>query len=117
MRTQVAAAGAALVLSGFAPPASAQLHADRERAHVQYRVGWENMRAEAWEKAVKSFQEAIEIDPSYELAYYRLGRANMALKRYDQAIAAYSKCRDLYRAQAGRLFANRRKHSASATAC
>jgi tetratricopeptide (TPR) repeat protein len=64
------------------------------------------MKAEAWEKAAKSFQEAIDIDQTYELAYYMLGRANMPLKRYAQAIAAYSKCRDLYQAQAGRQFSN-----------
>ena len=64
------------------------------------------MRAEAWEKAAKSFQEAIDIDQEYELAYYMLGRANMPLKRYAQAIAAYSKCRDLYQAQAGKQFSN-----------
>jgi tetratricopeptide (TPR) repeat protein len=79
---------------------------ERERARIQYRVGWENMRAEAWEKAVASFQAAIDIDQEYELAYYMLGRANMPLKRYAQAIAAYSKSRDLYQAQAGRQFSN-----------
>ena len=106
MRTQLTVALAALLLSGSVPSVSAQPNPERERARIQYRVGWENMRAEAWEKAVKSFQEAVEIDPAYELAYYMLGRANMPLKRYAQAIAAYSKCRDLYQAQAGKQFSN-----------
>ena len=75
------------------------------------------MRAEAWEKAAKSFQDAIDIDQNYELAYYMLGRANMPLKRYAQAIAAYSKCRDLYQAQAGQQFRTRRKHNAPAATC
>ena len=106
MRNQLTVALAALLLSGCVAFVSAQTNATRERARIQYRVGVENMRAEAWEKAVKSFQDAVEIDPNYELAYYMLGRANMPLKRYAQAIAAYSKCRDLYQAQAGKQFSN-----------
>jgi tetratricopeptide (TPR) repeat protein len=106
MRTQLATALAALMLAGVAPAASAQMKPERERARIQYRVGWENMRAEAWEKAAKSFQEAVDLDQSYELAYYMLGRANMALRKYVDAISAYSKCADLYRAQAGRQFSN-----------
>jgi tetratricopeptide (TPR) repeat protein len=35
-----------------------------------------------------------------------LGRADMAQKKYTEAIAAFAKCRDLYRAQAGRQFSN-----------
>ena len=86
--------------------ALAQSQADRQRARVQNKLGWEDMRAEAWEKAVKSFQNAIAIDPTFETPYYGLGRAYMALKKFDFAIVAYEKCRDLYRAQAGRQFTN-----------
>jgi tetratricopeptide (TPR) repeat protein len=86
--------------------AIAQTQADRQRARVQNKLGWEDMRAEAWEKAVKSFQGAIAIDPTFETPYYGLGRAYMALKKFDFAIVAYEKCRDLYRAQAGRQFTN-----------
>ncbi len=85
---------------------TAQTAADRERARVQDRLGWEDMRAEAWERAVKSFQNAIQIDPRFEVPYYGLGRAFMALKRFDFAIVAYEKCRELYRGQAGRQFTN-----------
>jgi tetratricopeptide (TPR) repeat protein len=102
----VAAAAAAIVLIGAAFPASAQFKPERERARIQNRLGWENMKAEAWAAAAKSFQQAIEIDPEFEIAYYGLGRADMALKQYVDAIAAYTKCRDLYRALAGRQFSN-----------
>ena len=85
---------------------SAQIRADRERARVQNKLGWEDMRVEAWDKAARSFQNAIDIDPTFEIAHYGLGRANMALKKFDAAIAAYERCRDLYEAQAGRRFAN-----------
>ena len=96
-----------LILSALSVvSATAQTQADRQRARVQTNLGWEDMRAEAWEKAVKSFQNAIAIDPTFEVPYYGLGRAFMALKNFNYAIAAYEKCRDLYRAQAGRQFTN-----------
>ncbi len=65
------------------------------------------MRAEAWPDAAKAFQEAIDTDRDFEDAYYGLGLANMRMKKYADAIAAYLKCRDLYRAQAGKQFTNR----------
>lgn len=89
-----------------AATAAAQTPADRQRARVQNRLGWEQMTAESWESAAKYFQNAIEIDPAFEIPLYGLGRANMALKKFPAAVAAYSRCRDLYRAQAGKIFTN-----------
>ena len=40
------------------------------------------------------------------MPHYGLGRARMALKNYRGAIEAYVRCRDLYRAQAGKVFTN-----------
>jgi Tfp pilus assembly protein PilF len=106
MRTKMALLAAAAMLLTVVSTASAQMDPVRERARIQWKLGWENMKAEAWEKGAKSFQDAIDIDPKYEDAYYGLGRANMAMKKFVEAIAAYTKCRDLYRADAGRQFAN-----------
>jgi tetratricopeptide (TPR) repeat protein len=64
------------------------------------------MRSETFEQAVKHFQAAIEINPEFEMPFYGLGRAHMALKQYVSAISALSRCRDLYRAQVGRQFSN-----------
>ncbi len=86
--------------------AAAQDAGARERALPPYRTGWEFMRAEAWPEATKSFQQAIEVDPEFELAYYGLGQAYMAQKRFTDATAAYVRCRDLFRAQSGRQFTN-----------
>jgi tetratricopeptide (TPR) repeat protein len=80
--------------------------ADRERARIQNKLGWEDMQSERFERAARSFQNAIDIDPSFEVAHYGLGRANMALKNFTAAIAAYERCRDLFQSQAGRRFAN-----------
>jgi Tfp pilus assembly protein PilF len=85
---------------------AAQSKTTRERARVQNQLGWEDMKAEAWERAARSFRNAIDIDPEFEIAHYGLGRASMALKKFPSAIAAYERCRNLYRAQAGRIFTN-----------
>jgi tetratricopeptide (TPR) repeat protein len=84
----------------------AQTPADRQRAQIQNRLGWEAMRAEDWADAARAFGRAIEIDPTFEYAHYGLGRAELARRQYKQATAALEKCRDLYRAQAGRQFTN-----------
>lgn len=78
----------------------------RSRSMQQYRVGLENLRAEQWDKAERAFQNAIEIDTTFEMAYYGLGRSYLPQKKYAEAVAALSKCRDLYQAQSGRQFAN-----------
>ncbi len=62
------------------------------------------MRAEAWPEAQKSFEQATDADPKFELAYYGLGQALMAQKRFVEATAAYLTCRDLYQALSGRQF-------------
>jgi tetratricopeptide (TPR) repeat protein len=80
--------------------------ADRDRARAQNRLGWEQMRGESFEQAVKHFQASIEINPEYEMPFYGLGRAHMALKQYVSAISALTRCRELYRAQVGRQFSN-----------
>jgi tetratricopeptide (TPR) repeat protein len=113
MRPRYASFALALVLA--APVfANAQMTASRsiqttgarDRARAPYDVGLENMHAEAWDDAVKSFRSAIEIDPTFEMAFYMLGRAHMGQKKYVEAIGAYERCRDLYRAQVGRQFSN-----------
>lgn len=104
MRLSIVAVVAAVVLG--ATGVHAQTMADREKAREQNRLGWDDMRREAWEKAARSFQNAIDIDPTFEIPYYGLGRANMALKNFPQAVTAYEQCRELYLAQAGRQFSN-----------
>ena len=86
--------------------AAAQTSMERERARPDYKKGWDFMRIEDWANAAKSFQQAIETDREFEDAYYGLGSAQMRMKKYAEAIAAYVKCRDLYRAQAGKKFTN-----------
>jgi tetratricopeptide (TPR) repeat protein len=105
MRSCLAFALAAFTLA--APCfASAQSPGDRDRAVIRNRLGWDYMKAESWDRAAEAFQSAIDFDPTFEMPYYGLGRADMALKKYVAAIAAYVKCRELYQARAGQQFAN-----------
>jgi tetratricopeptide (TPR) repeat protein len=99
---------AAIVIGAIAGEA-AQLSINRERARPAYMKAWDHMRVEAWAEAAKSFQEAIDRDPEFEDAYYGLGLADMRLRRYGEAIAAYRKCRELYEATAGRRFTDRQE--------
>lgn len=86
--------------------ATAQRSPQRDLAMPSYRIGLDYMKSESWDKAAQAFQQAIDTDPVFEMAYYALGKTNMARKRYAEAAAALSKCRDLYQAQTGRQFAN-----------
>jgi len=98
-----------LAVSGPALAAQQQLTQaalNRERARPAYNRGLELMRSEAWPEAAAAFQEATEIDPEFDFAYYQLGRVDMNLKKFVDAIAAYEKSRDIIRAQAGRHFSN-----------
>lgn len=95
-----------LALGAVVVPAAAQSPTDRARARVPYGTGFEHMRSEQWEKAAAAFQQAIDIDKEFELAYYMLGRADMALKRYVAASVAINRCKELYLAQAGKRFSN-----------
>jgi tetratricopeptide (TPR) repeat protein len=74
-----------------------------------YKLGLEEMRSEQWEKAAADFQRAIDIDPTFEMSYYALGRSMMPQKKYAEAVAALAKCRDLYTSQAGRQFSNQQE--------
>ncbi|MSO63083.1 MAG: tetratricopeptide repeat protein [Acidobacteria bacterium] len=108
MRRLIALALACLIM---APAASAQSFSpgDREQSRAQNRLGWEQMRGESYEQAVKHFQKAIAIDAEFEMPFYGLGRAHMALKQYVSAISALTRCRDLYRALVGRQFSNQQE--------
>jgi tetratricopeptide (TPR) repeat protein len=97
---------AVLLLAGTA---LAQSNPLRERASEPYEKGLEQMRNEAFDEAVKSFEAAVAIDSSFDMAYYMLGRAHLARKQYAAAVYALQKCRELHEAEAARSFENRQE--------
>jgi tetratricopeptide (TPR) repeat protein len=99
-----------LLILALAPPCAGQVaksaSPEAQRANRHYKNGWDSMRSEAWAEAVREFQQAIDIDPKFTLAYYSLGRAEMGLRDFPKAIAAYLRCRELYVGIGGERFTN-----------
>lgn len=106
MRHAIAALVAGTLLSVTSAAGQSPSNTARDRAMPHYHTGMEHLRTEAWPESVKAFRQATEIDPSFEMAFYGLGRAQMAQKQFAQAVAAYQNCRALYIAQAGQQFSN-----------
>ncbi|ESA34470.1 tpr repeat protein, partial [Leptolyngbya sp. Heron Island J] len=48
-----------------------------------------------YEKAIAQYEKAIELDPSYAVAYNNLGNTCYSLKQYEKAIAQYEKAIEL----------------------
>lgn len=106
MHQVLALALAVLTVTGTA---AAQTTPERDRARPHNRQGWELMSAESFEKAAAAFQQAVTIDNTFEDAFYGLGRAQIAQRQYVAAIATLTTCRQLYVAQAGKLFTNQQE--------
>jgi tetratricopeptide (TPR) repeat protein len=81
---------------------SVQVDAARERAREPYQAGMDHLRDENFEAAARAFQQATDLDPTFDMAYYMLGRTHMMTKSYASAIVALTKARDLHLAEATR---------------
>jgi tetratricopeptide (TPR) repeat protein len=81
----------------------------RERAREPYLAGLAQMRQEAFDAARRSFETALDIDPTFELAHFMLGRVHLAQKNYAAAVGALRRSRDLYIAEASRQFINKQE--------
>ena len=79
---------------------------DAQRASQAYQLGWEQFHSEKFADAEQSFKQAINFDTRFALAYYALGRADVAQKKFAEGIRAYVTCRDIYLAVAGEKFSN-----------
>lgn len=100
---------ATISVAGAQPPVRIQSPADRVRAREQTKLGWDYMRGEQFENAVKAFHQSVETDPAFEMAWYGLGRGHLALKQFVSATSALTRCRDLYVQQVGRQFTNQQE--------
>jgi tetratricopeptide (TPR) repeat protein len=77
-----------------------------QAANKHYAQGWSAVRAESWDDAAREFQQAIDNDPRFALAYYSLGRAEVGRRDFAKAIAAYTKCREMYLSGGAEQFTN-----------
>ena len=112
MRTRIATlALMAMLFSSWAVGQNtfSNSNSQRNAAMPPYKEGVELMRAESWDKAAEAFSRAIDIDPTFDMAYYALGKTNLSRKHYAEAVAALTKCRDLHQQNAGRLFSNQQE--------
>ena len=103
---QLRTASLCLLVAMASPASTLAQNLDRDRATVLYTQGFEHLRSESFDKAAAAFQKAVEIDPSFEMAHYMLGRARMYTKEYARALTALTRARALYVEEGGRQFAS-----------
>lgn len=104
------AALAMLALSGSVAFAQGEkIDVVRERANVPYKAGMEYLREENFEAATRSFRQATELDPTFSMAYYMLGRTHMMTRSYTAAVVALTKSRDLYLAESSKQMLNKQE--------
>jgi len=94
------------ILSAAFTQSARSASAAAQAANKHYAQGWTAARAESWDEAAREFQAAIENDPRFTLAYYSLGRAEMGRRDFAKAIAAYTKCREMYLGEGGDQYTN-----------
>ena len=99
----------AVLMLLLAATAAAQPSAQRQRASQPYEEGLEHMRQEAFDEAARSFEAALAIDDTFDMAYYMLGRTHLVRKQYAAAVQSLEKCRNLHQAEASQTFSDRQE--------
>jgi tetratricopeptide (TPR) repeat protein len=89
------AASAATVEAGRAHVVG--LTHEQRQARVHAAEGDRHMRAEAFARAIGEYESAERLDPLLVRAPYGIGRALMALRRYDAAVEAYQRAQRAFR--------------------
>ena len=85
-----------VVVVSQAPVPRQPIAIDVQRSKQHDREGWKALDDGKADKAVSEFQAALQINPEYADALHGLGKANMALKRYPEAVSALERCRLSY---------------------
>jgi Tfp pilus assembly protein PilF len=101
---------ACLITALLSSVAAAQVaETTRDRAKPSYETGLEQMRREAFDAAATSFKAAIDIDPSFEMAHYMLGRLRLMQRHYVASVQSLARARDLFAQQATERFTNKQE--------
>lgn len=100
MRHTLLAVACALAVPATLAADDVVLRQHRAEAALHASAGDSALRNESYEEAVREFRAAVQLDPQLVLAYYGLGQAFMALKRYPDAVETYVRCREVYRERA-----------------
>jgi protein O-GlcNAc transferase len=85
-----------VVLGAQAPPPRSTASLDAQRAKQHDTSGWKALEGGHADTALAEFQAALQINPEYADALHGLGKANMALQRYPDAVSALERCRQSY---------------------
>jgi Tfp pilus assembly protein PilF len=86
-----------LVLAlALVPGAPAEETVEQRQAMAHYQKGEERLRDEKWEQAAVEFKKAVDLRPGFVLAHYGLGQANMGLRRYPEAVEAFTSSREAF---------------------
>ncbi len=85
------------VVTGISIHASQLSERDQYAASQHFKRGMEALIGEKYDVAETEFKAAVAIDPLYDAAFYGLGQAYMATKRYPDALKAYLASRDAFK--------------------
>lgn len=69
---------------------------ERQQALSAYRVGRDLVMAERWAEAEDPLTATTRLDPLQPEGHYALGQALMGLKRYPEAVAAFTRSREAF---------------------
>jgi tetratricopeptide (TPR) repeat protein len=89
-------AATASATSGPPTRPSRAMSPERREALDHLKEAQKLLRAESFDRAAEEFRAALRLDPTLVFAHCGLGQANMSLRRYPDAAAAYTGCRDTY---------------------
>jgi Tfp pilus assembly protein PilF len=73
----------------------------RAEAAALFQEGQQALLDSRWGDAEGPLARALALDPSHALAHYGLGQAYMGLRRYPDAVAAFSRSREAFRCATG----------------
>ncbi|MBN1573605.1 MAG: tetratricopeptide repeat protein [Deltaproteobacteria bacterium] len=68
---------------------------DKEKSEEWFKKGREQHKKEHYEEAVRSFTEAIKINPNYEEAYKNRAYSYSRMKKYTQAISDFKRALEI----------------------